>query len=107
VLRGDQPADDRLLPDREPDAMSQLQGEGCLLVRKSELLRAREGISDLSGGGPGLYAADGVIEVIAATGIGVDQRLRSAADGERAVVAGAIAVVGVQDVEEDGITRSL
>ena len=86
--------------------MAELQGEGGFLVRKPELLRARKGLGHLPGRRPRPHAADGVIEVVAAALVRVDQPRGGAADGEGPVIAGAIAVVGVEDVEEDRVARA-
>src|SRR5438876_12105428 len=41
VVEGDEPADNRLLPAREPDAVPVLQRERRLLIGEAELLRLR------------------------------------------------------------------
>src|SRR5712691_12452400 len=106
MLRRDQSADHRLLPDRETDTMPQLQGERRLLAGEAEFLRPRECLGDLSRRGARLHPADRIVEVITAASIGVDQCLRGASNRKRAVVAGPISVVSVQDIEEHRITRS-
>src|SRR5207245_5972837 len=106
MLGCNQPADYRLLPDRETDTVPQLKRERRLLVGEAEFLRPRKCLGDLSRRGAGRHPADGIVEVITAASIGVDQCRRRASNRKRAVVAGAVSVVGVQDIEEHRITRS-
>ena len=53
--------------------MAELQGEGGLFVRKPELLRTWKGLGHLTGRRPRPHAADGVIEVMAAALVRVNQ----------------------------------
>ena len=55
---------------------------------------------------PGPDHLDRGVEVVAAALVGVDERARRAADRERAVVAGAVAHVAVQDVEVGRVARA-
>src|SRR5207245_9038563 len=100
MLRRDQSADHRLLPDRETDTMPQLQGERGLLVREAEFLCPRECLGDLSRRGARLHPADRIVEVITAASIGVDQCLRGASNRKSAVVAGPISVLSEQGIDE-------
>src|SRR5437773_4379351 len=84
MLRRDQSADHRLLPDRETDTVPKLQGERRLLVGEAEFLRPRKCLCYLSRRGAGLHPADGIVEVVAAASIGVDQCLRRASNRTRA-----------------------
>src|SRR5436190_6217563 len=103
IVERDEPAEDRLLPDREADAVPVLERERGLLVGEAELLGAREDLDDLGGRDAGPHHRDRLIEHVAAADVGVDERPRGGADGERAVVARAVAVVGVQNVEIGGV----
>ena len=51
VVERDQPAEDRLLPDGQADAVAVLQRERRLLVREPELLRGRPQLDHVGGGG--------------------------------------------------------
>ena len=53
--------------------MAELQREGRLFVWKPKLLRSRKGLGHLCGRRPRAHAADGVVEVVAAALIGIDQ----------------------------------
>src|SRR3954466_12805623 len=104
IVERDEPREDRLLPDREPDAVPVLEREGGLLVREAELLGLREALADdLRRRHARLDHRDRAVEDVAAALVRVDERARRGADGERPVVAGAIAVVRVEDVEVRGV----
>ena len=106
MVERDQPTEDRLLPDREPDAVAELKRERGLLVGEAELLRLGPDADHLAGGGAGLDQGDGRVEVIAATLVGLDERLGGPRHRERAVVARAVAHVAVQDVEVRRVARA-
>src|SRR5579884_1624405 len=106
IVEGDEAREDRLLPDRETDAVSVLERERGLLVREAELLRPREHLDDLGGRHARPDHRDRLVEVVAAARVGIDERARRRADRERAVVARAVAVVGVEDVEVRGVARA-
>ena len=106
MIEGDQPAEDGLLPDRQTDAVAELQCERRLLVGEAELLCARPDGSDLTGGRPRSDQVDGRVQVIAAALVGVDERPGGAGDGECAVVTGPVAHIAVQDVEVRGVARA-
>ncbi len=61
---------------------------------------------DVGRRGARLHQRDRLVDVLAAAGVGVPLRDRCAPDGERAVVAGSVAVVAVQDVEERRVARA-
>src|SRR5712692_10921960 len=84
--------------------MSVLQSESGFFVRKAELFRLGPELDDVRRGDSGLHDADRGVHVVAAALVGVHHRGRGAADREGPVVAGAIAVVAVQDVEEGRIS---
>ena len=84
----------------KPDAVAVLQRERRLLVGEAELLGARPDCDDVGRRRAGLHQRDGLVHVLAAAHVGVALRGRRAADREAAVVAGAVAQVAVQDVEE-------
>src|SRR5476649_2736982 len=102
MVEGDQPAEDWLLPDRQPDPVAVLESERRLLVGEPELLRRRPDRDDVGARGTGAYERDGLVHVLAAADICVALGDRGTPDGEGAVVAGAISHIAVQDIEERG-----
>ena len=81
--------------------MRELQAEGSEFVLEAEVLRPRQDAGDgASVETPGLMAAIAVSIHSRACFIGVVLALGRAADSEGAVVAGPVAVEGVDDVEE-------
>ena len=104
MIQRHQAAEDRLLPDRQPDAVAVLEGEGGHLVGKAELLRPRPQRDDVGGGGTRPDQRDGLVHVLAAADVGVALGAGRAGHREGAVVAGPVAQVTVQDVEEGRIT---
>lgn len=103
MVERDEAAEDRLLPDGQADPVPVLEGEGGRLVREAELLGSRPDLDDVGGSGAGADQGDGLVHVGAAADVRVALGGRGAADGERPVVAGAVAEVAVQDVEEGGV----
>src|SRR5579859_4024294 len=79
--------------------MTILQGKGCLLVGKAELLSPGPEFDHIGRRDAGLDGINGNVEQVATVFIGIHHRLRGATNGKGAIVAGAIAVVAVQDVE--------
>ena len=104
VVERDHPAEDRSFPDRQPDAVAVLQRERGHLVGEAELGGRRPHGADVGGRHAGLDHGDRPVDVLAADLVGVALRRRGAAHLERAVVARAVAVVAVQDVEERRVT---
>jgi hypothetical protein len=86
--------------------VAELQTEGGALVGQADLLRARPHGGDLVGRHARPDQVDRRVEPLAAATVGIELRRRRVADVERAVVAGAVAVEGVDDVEEDLIARA-
>ena len=84
----------------QPEAVGELQAEGRHFVGEAELVRGRKHVADMRGGGAGLDAFDRAVEPLARLLVGVVLRRRGAADVEGAVVAGAVAHKGLQNVEE-------
>ena len=74
MLERDEAAEDRLLPDREADAVAELEGESSLLIGEAELLGPRPDRHHLVGRHPGTDQADGGIQEVAAALVGIDQR---------------------------------
>src|SRR3954462_6091136 len=64
VVDRDEPAEDRLLPDRQPNAAAELQRERRLLIREAELLRLRPDLHDLAGRRARADARDRRVEVV-------------------------------------------
>ena len=83
--------------------MAELQRERGFFVGEAELLGLGPHRRDLRGGAAGTNQLDRRVEIIAAALVGVDHGVRRVADAEGAVVAGAIAHVGMQNVVVDGI----
>ena len=84
----------------EPKTMSELETERRHLAREPEVLGLGPHGSDAIGRYAGLDQLDRLVEPLAALLIGVALYRRRAADVERAVIAGAVPLVGLQDVEE-------
>src|SRR5207237_7283985 len=99
-------ADDRPLVECESESVAKLQPERFHLVVEAEVLRLWPGFGDEVGGQPGLDHVDPGIDPLASLLVGVALALRRAAHVEGAVVAGAVAVVGLDDVEECLVTRA-
>src|SRR4051812_14368044 len=98
--------DHRRLVEADAEAVAELQAEAGLLVGEAELLRRRPDARDLVGRATRAHELDGHVEPLAALLVGVQLRLRDAADVEGAVVAGAVAHEGVDDVEEGLVAGS-
>ena len=80
--------------------MGELEAERLHLAAEPELLRLRQQRSDLVGADPRLDAVDAAVHPLPRLRVGVALRRRRGADGEGPVVAGPVAVEGVDDVEE-------
>ncbi len=106
LVERDEPAEDRLLPDRQAYSVPELEGERSFLVRESELLGGGPQRRDVRGGRPGFDCLDGHVHVLAAALVGVRLGHGSAADGERPVIARSVTHKAMQDVEERRVTRS-
>src|SRR5919201_2793261 len=100
MLQGIQPADDGPLMERQPEAMAKLEAEGLHLVLEAEVLRLRPRLRDRVGGHTGLDEVDAGIDPLACLLVGIALALGRAADIEGPVIAGAVAVIGLDDVEE-------
>src|SRR5438309_11219230 len=96
MLGCNQPADYRLLPDRETDTVPQLKRERRLRVGEAAFLRPRACPGDLSRRGAGRHPADGIVEGTTAATISGDQCRRRASSTQRAVTAGAVLGRGAQ-----------
>ena len=86
--------------------MAVLQGERGHLVGEAELLGARPQRDNVGGRHARPHDRDRLVHVLAAADIGITLRAGRAADRERAVVAGPVAQMAVQDVEERRIPRA-
>src|SRR5947209_6494647 len=84
--------------------MTVLERESGLFIRKAELFRFGPELDDIGSGHARFDGVDGLIQDIPAVLVGVYLRLRRAANDERAIVAGAVAHVAVQDVEVGWVT---
>ena len=80
--------------------MAVLQGEGGHLVGEAELGRRWPHGADVGGRHAGFDDGDRPVDVLATDLVGVTLGRRGATHLERAVIAGAVTVVTVQDVEE-------
>ena len=84
--------------------MAVLERERRLLVREPEFLGGGERRDHLRGRHPRPDHRDRTVEDVPTALVRVHLRPGRAADGERPVVAGAVAVEGVEDVEIGGVT---
>src|SRR6266568_265756 len=100
MIQGSQPTEDRTPPNRQSNTMPILQTERGFLIRKPELSRSRPHPHDVRSGRARPNQGDRLIDILAAARIGVALRDRSRTDGERAIIAGAVTEVAMQDVEE-------
>ena len=100
LLHRVQPGDDRPLVQPEPEAVRELQAERLHLAAEAEVLGLGQQRGDLVGADAGLDAVDPAVHPLARLRVGVALRRGRAADREGAVVAGPVAVEGVDDVEE-------
>src|ERR1041385_8318193 len=66
IIERDEAAEDRLLPDRKPDAVAVLQRESRLLVGEAELLGLGPELDDVGGRDAGLDDRDRRVHVVAA-----------------------------------------
>ncbi len=103
MFERNQAADHGLFPNGQPDAVAELQSERGLFVGESELLRLGPDGGDFRGGAAGADQRNGRVQIFAAALVGVHQRVRAVTDGEAAVVTGAVAHEGMQDVVVDRI----
>lgn len=90
----------------EADAVAVLQGEGGLLVGEAELLGLGPHLDDVGRRRSRANQGDGPVHVLASPLIGVVLCRARGADGEGAVVAGAVALVAVQNIEERRVART-
>src|SRR5437868_4160811 len=105
MLQRNQPADDRLLPDRQSDAVSELKRERRLFVRKPKLLRLRPHGSDFRRRSSRPYKLNRRIQIFPAALVRIAHRVRRVANREAPVVARAISHVGMQNVVVNRIAR--
>ncbi len=106
ALQGDEARDDRTLVESETDAVAELEAERRQLVGEAELLRLRPDLDHGVGRDAGLDQVDRQIKPLAAALVGVVLGRRRPSDIEGAVVAGAVADEGVEDVEEGLVARA-
>src|SRR5579871_6135330 len=105
MLERIEPADHWSLVNAEPDPVTELQSEGLELAAETELLSGGPQGGDLVGRHPGLDHRDRRVDPLPRPAVGVALAGRLAPDGEGPVVAGAVAVVGMDDVEVGLISR--
>src|ERR1700681_1303892 len=98
--------DDRPLVQPEPETVAELQPERGHLALETEVLRFRPQSGDLIGGGPRPHQVDRRIDPFPSSRICVALRRRRATNGERAVVARAVPVEGLDDVEIRLVARA-
>src|SRR6266566_7284609 len=103
MIKRNQPAEDRLLPDSQAHAMTVLECEGSFFVRETKFLCLRPQFHNFSSCDSRLNRIDGNVQDIATVLIGIHHRLRGAPNGKRAVIAGAIAIITMQDIKVGGI----
>src|SRR5439155_4854688 len=95
-----------LLPDGEADAVSVLQSEASYYDGEAEFYGIGPDGSNFRCGTAGAHELDCRVEVIAAAFVGIDHCVRTVADSEAAVIASAVAHVGMQNVVIDGVARA-
>src|SRR5882757_4041724 len=100
VIERDQARDNRPLVERDAEAVAELQREGFHFIGKAELLGARKHGRDFVGPDARPDLGDPCIHPFARLGVGILLRIACLSHCEGAVVAGAIAHVGLDDVEE-------
>src|SRR3954453_19381874 len=105
LLHRVQPADDRPLVQTEPEAVGELQAERLHLAAEAEPLGLRQQGGDRVGADAGPDPLDPAVHPLARLAVGIALRRGRAADRERAVVAGPVAVERVDDVEERLVAR--
>src|SRR5690348_17658009 len=91
---------------RQPETVTKLQSERRHLIRKTELLRSRPDLRNRISRDTGLDQRDGVIQPFAALLVSVVLDRRCAPNIERTVIAGPIALIRLQDIEERLIART-
>src|SRR2546428_2339378 len=106
ILERVQPADDRPLVQRYPEPVAELERERFHLAVEPELLRLRPHPGDLVGAYPWLDELNRCVDPLASLFVSVALALGGASDVERSVVAGAIPVERLDDVEEGLVSRS-
>src|SRR5690606_21813269 len=95
IVERHEPADDRPLVQRDAEAVAELQPEALHLAREAELLRLRPALRDLVGADARLDRRDRRIDPLAGLLVRVALRVVSTPDVDRAVVARAVAHVGL------------
>src|SRR4051794_21692832 len=100
LLHRVQARDDRPLVQAEPEPVGELQPERLHLAAEAELLGLRQQRGDLVGAHADADTRDPAVHPLPGLGVGVALGRGRAADREGAVVAGPVAVEGVDDVEE-------
>src|SRR6476646_1415679 len=88
------------LVQADAQAVAELEAEAGLLVGEAQFMSSRPDARDLIRRGAGTNELDRGVEPFAALLVGVELGLGDAADVQGAVVAGAVAHEGVDDVEE-------
>src|SRR5215469_828594 len=79
--------------------MTILQRECCLFIGEAESLGLGPKLDDVGRRDAGPYGMYRGIQDLTAVFVGVNHGLRSDADGKGAVVAGAVAVIAMQDIK--------
>src|ERR1700747_796160 len=106
MLKGNEAADHRLLPDGESDAMAILQGETRFLVGETELLGFGPYGGDFGGGATRPHQFDGSVQVITASLVRIDHGMGCVGDRETPVITGAVSHIGMQDVVINWVARA-
>src|ERR1035441_9591181 len=88
------------LVQAQSEPVAELQTEGRHLVGEAKVRRGGPREGDLVGTDAGLHQVDSRVHPLAGPGVGIALGRGGTADRHRAVVAGPIAVVGVNDVKE-------
>src|SRR5580704_19429431 len=98
MIERNQPADNRLLPNREPYTVTVLQSECRLFIRKPEFLRLWPQRRNFARSAAGTHEGNCRIQIFATAFVSVNHCVRCVTDREAAVVARAIAHIGMKNV---------
>src|SRR5580700_7495743 len=106
MLKRDQTANHRLLPNRETNSVSELQRECRFLVRETEFLSCRPDCGNFRGRAAWLNKRDSRVKILATPLVCIYHRVRGVPDRKAPVVTGPVAHVGMQDVVVNWIARA-
>jgi hypothetical protein len=100
IVETHHPTDDRPLMQRKAEAVAKLKPKGRQFVREAQAFRGRPDVRDDVSRDARLDQVDRIVEPFAALLVRVVLGWSRAPQVERAVIAGAIALIAMQDIEE-------